>query len=126
MIPVNRNAESLPAGKPTVADDILAGLTEFVDALKSGDDLKGRFNCHQVRLDLKPDEYTPDEVKAARKLFGMSQKLFAQFLGVSVQAVRHWEQGLKPPSPMARRFMDEMRRDPDHFRQRLQEVAIPK
>ena len=31
--------------------------------------------------------------------------MFADFLGTSPSTIRSWEQGQKPPSPMARRFL---------------------
>jgi putative transcriptional regulator len=48
--------------------------------------------------------------------------VFAQLLGVSVKTVRGWEQGLKPPVPIARRFMDELNISPDHWRRRVGEM----
>jgi len=51
--------------------------------------------------------------------------LFAHFLGVSVKTVRSWEQG-KTPSDIASRFMDEIRHNPNYWRQRLKESAKAK
>jgi HTH-type transcriptional regulator/antitoxin HigA len=55
-----------------------------------------------------------------RKVLNASQALFAQFLGVSVKAVRKWESG-QAPSEMACRFMDEIRRNPKYWHKRLRE-----
>ena len=38
------------------------------------------------------------EVESVRRMLGLSQALFAQFLGVSLHAVRAWENGGKTPS----------------------------
>ncbi len=103
----------------SVADEILEGLEDFVGALEMGSDLDGRFTCHRVKLDLKPETYNADKVKAIRRLLKVSQALFAKFLGVSVKTVRSWEQGLSEPSKIACRFMDEIQREPDHYRMRL-------
>jgi DNA-binding transcriptional regulator YiaG len=54
----------------------------------------------------------------------MSQVMFARFLGVDANTVRSWEQGTRPPSPIARRFMDEIEGDPEHWRQRIIRDAI--
>ena len=35
-----------------------------------------------------------------------------QFLGVDVSALRHWEQGIRSPSAVVRRFLDEMNATP--------------
>jgi DNA-binding transcriptional regulator YiaG len=56
---------------------------------------------------------------------GASQTIFAQFLGVSPSAVQDWEQGLKPPHGAACRLMDEIRRDPNYWIRRLQELSSP-
>jgi transcriptional regulator with XRE-family HTH domain len=35
----------------------------------------------------------------------VSQRVFAEILGTSPSTIHSWEQGQKPPSPMARRFL---------------------
>lgn len=110
----------------TIADEIVQGLTEFAEALEAGTDLGERFTCHRVVLDLRPEPYSAEKVKATRKILRASQTLFAKFLGASVKTVRHWEQGLTEPNKMACRFMDEIRRDPDYYLRRLSEAARPK
>ena len=47
----------------------------------------------------------PDDVRKTRKELGVSQPVFADFLGTSPSTVRSWEQGQKVPSPMARRLL---------------------
>ena len=117
----------MDAKKLTIADEILAGLNEFADALEDGnDDVLQKFTCHRVILDLKPESYSPEKVKTTRDTLSASQVLFAKFLGASVKTVRSWEQGIAEPNPMACRFMDEIRRNPDYYRKRLQESMRPK
>lgn len=84
------------------------------------------YNCHNVVLELEPMAYRKEMVRATRKLLGASQQIFAQFLGVSVQAVQAWEQGRKEPKDVACRFMDEIRRDPRYWQARLRELIRPK
>lgn len=112
--------------KPTIEEQIVQGLQSFADALESGQDITKRFTCHKVVLDLQPTPYKPELVKTTRKVLGMSQTLFARFLGVSPGTVRAWEQGAKQPQPIACRFMDEIRHDPARFRARLAELVAPK
>jgi putative transcriptional regulator len=107
----------------SVESEILEALSEFTDALKKGD-VAQRFTCRQIKLDLKPASYSPELVKTTRKLLKVSQTLFARFLGVSPKTVRSWEQGINTPSPMASRFMDEIRRSPDYWTERLREAVI--
>ena len=112
--------------KNTIADEIVQSLSEFADALEAGDELGEQFTCHRVVLDLKPEPYTRAMVKKARTVLNVSQSLFARFLGVSVKTIRAWEQGLNLPNPMACRFMDEIQRNPEHYRARLIESVRPK
>ena len=83
-----------------------------------------RLTCRQVKLNLEPTSYSPQLVKSTRKTLGISQPLFARFLGVSAKTVRSWEQGVNIPSNMACRFMDEIRRAPSHWAARVREVAV--
>lgn len=41
-------------------------------------------------------ELTPAEVRAARAELGWTRPQLARVLGVSFQAVRHWEEGRRP------------------------------
>jgi DNA-binding transcriptional regulator YiaG len=91
-----------------------------VDHLRSGAPIEEKYTRRRVVLELQPRTYSARQVKETRKLLNASQALFAQFLGVSATSVRSWEQGVAP-SGMARRFMDEIRRDPQYWRSRLKE-----
>ena len=104
----------------SVERDLVEGLEGFAAHLKSGAPIEKKYTVRRVVLDLHPKSYTPTQVKSTRQLLQASQVLFAQFLGVSVKTVRAWEQG-KSPSDMACRFMDEIQRDPAHWRKRLKE-----
>jgi putative transcriptional regulator len=112
--------------KKSVAQDIVESLQEFVETLRSGADLETTFNCRRVEVKVAPTDYNGNVVGETRKLLRASQAIFAQFLGVSVQTVRAWEQGENVPSDIAKRFMDEIRHNPDYWRQRLREVVVVK
>ena len=62
-------------------------------------------------------------VRPASPSSGLSQPLFAKFLGVEVSALCHWEQGIRSPSAVVRRFLDEMNATPDHWWGRI-EAAV--
>ncbi len=104
----------------SVEQDLVDGLEEFVNDLKTGAPIEKKYTCHRVILDLEPQIYMAKDVKSTRKLLNASQSLFAQFLGVSVKAVRKWEGG-QTPSEIACRFMDEIRRNPEYWHRRLRE-----
>ena len=112
--------------KISLAEKLVAGLNEFAEALESGEEITERFDCHKVVLDLEPTAYDPELVKKTRGTLQASQAIFAQFIGVSVQTVRSWEQGDKEPSDMACRFMDEIRIEPLFWQQRLRTLVKSK
>ena len=112
--------------KMTIADELIAGFTELADALESGANLGPEFTCYHIQLDLKPHSYSRKTVQETRGLLGASQRVFASFLGVSVKTVSQWEQGAGKPSQMACRFMDEIRLNPEHYRERLRSSVVPK
>lgn len=99
--------------KSHVGKRIVDRLTEFAQDLRNNKVISAHYTCRRVVLDLHPTPYDSEMVKKTRELLGASQMLFAQFLGVSVKAIRGWEQGRIVPSDMACRFMDEMRHKPE-------------
>lgn len=109
--------------KSNVGAEIVESLREFVETLKSGADLESTFNCR--RVDVKVDEttYDPELVRETRQLLRASQSVFGKFLGVSVKTVRAWEQGANVPSEIAKRFMDEIRYNPNYWRGRLNDLV---
>ena len=109
----------------SVGRSLVARLGRVAAAVEAGEDITKRFTCRTVRLRLAPPAYGPKQVKQTRQKLGTSQAIFAEFLGVSVSAVQDWEQGLKPPHGAACRLMDEIRRDPQYWIKRLQELATP-
>jgi len=100
-------------------DKIVAGFSELSNALKNGEKITENFACRKIVLDLRPLEYKPCAVKSTRALLRASQSIFAQFLGVKTATISSWEQGRCVPSDMACRFMDEIQRNPEYWRERL-------
>lgn len=119
---MNRLAKTNAMPESSVENEILEALADFTDALEKGEVLK-RFTCRQIKLNLVPTQYSPELVRQTRKMLGISQTLFARFLGVSPKTVRAWEQGINTPHPMACRFMDEIRRDRGYWVKRLRQLA---
>lgn len=105
----------------SIGQEIIESLGEFTDALENDRQIQECFTCRTVLLDLDPMTYDAAAVKATRKILGASQAIFAQFLGVSVKAVHAWEQDANTPNGSACRFMDEIRRNPEYWRNRLRE-----
>jgi putative transcriptional regulator len=65
-------------------------------------------------------------VERVRELLGLSQAVLAQFLGVNVNTVRSWEQGKRPPQPIACQFLAEIEARPGYWRRRLRRGAEAK
>lgn len=108
----------------SIGKELVARLKRFTD--KMSDSEKGpAFNCKTVRLNLELIPYDSKHVKETRILLNVSQPIFAQFLGVSVSAIRDWEQGLKTPNGPVCRLMDEIRNNPGYWRSRLSTMIVP-
>ncbi len=75
-------------------------------------------------LDTASAEFDAARVKEVRGLLGLSQSLFADFLGVSVKTVHAWEAGRNVPQGIARRFMDEIAVNPTYWRKRVKQAAV--
>jgi putative transcriptional regulator len=118
-----RRATPQATGPRSVPEQILEGLREMSEFATSSAPPEKRYTVRHLTLDLDPGDYTPDQVRATREVFGLSQPLFAKFLGVDVSALRHWEQGIRSPSAVVRRFLDEMNATPDHWRRRIESAV---
>jgi len=98
---------------------IVEALDRFADDLEAGVPMESKYTVRTVRVIPEPSAYPPSRVRAVRELIGASQEVFAQLLAVSPTTVRSWEQGVRRPSPIARRFLDEIAMSPGHFRGRI-------
>ena len=107
----------------TKGQEIVEGLRELADALKSAEPLGARFTVRTYKI-APPREYHDDGVREVRALLGMSQAAFAAFLGVDSSTIRSWEQGIRRPSLLACRVLSEIEADPAHWRARLQSCLI--
>ena len=86
-------------------ESIITGLTEAVE------DVKEKKLPRRVVTVLPVKEYQAEEVKAIRNKTGLSQKLFAGYMGVSDKTVEAWESGKNHPSGAASRILNMMEMD---------------
>ncbi len=98
---------------------IVKALDELAADLAAGVSIEAKYTVRRIGVLPKPSFYTPARVRAVRELLGASQEIFAQLLAVSPTTIRSWEQGVRQPSPIARRFLDEIAMAPGHFRGRI-------
>ncbi len=103
--------------------EIVEGLCELADALKTGEPLEARFTVRSYRI-APPPTYSGEDVRRVRDLLGTSQAAFAGFLGVDPSTVRSWEQGIRSPSTLACRMLSEIEASPTHWHNRLAACLI--
>ncbi|HZK82138.1 MAG TPA: hypothetical protein VFC46_13745 [Humisphaera sp.] len=104
------------AAAKAVGEAILADLTEFADALESGDALDSKYTMRRVEVPDPPARYSAQAVRRTRDKIGVSQSVFAHLLGVSTVLMQAWEQGNRVPAVWARRLLDEVNHDPKRWR----------
>ena len=115
----SRSKKMSPAGAKVVA-----AFQEDINVMRSGESLPGRLTVRSFHAEFVRPSYVPEDVRRVRDLLGMSQVVFARFLGVDPNTFRSWEQGTRPPSSIARRFMGEIEENPTYWRQRISPNAV--
>lgn len=88
-------------------DSIMSGLTEMIEDAKAPEKILPRRTVTIVPV----KQYDAEQVKSIRKSTGLSQRLFASYLGVSVKTVEAWEAGTNHPSGSASRILTMMEMD---------------
>ena len=92
-------------------ESIKQGLTEAIEY--------ERGNLKNVKVDkvtIAPlHAFTSNEVKTIRLRLGMTQRLFAEALGVSVKTIESWEAGTNRPSGIANRMLELLGQDESLF-----------
>ena len=102
-----KNLQEEEGVSPLIAE-ACAGIDEFLEAAEAGEPLDGLCTIRTRKLELKPREYGPEEVRAVRRKLNASQALLSRFMGVNTQTVSYWEQGRRKVPPMARRYLDDL------------------
>jgi putative transcriptional regulator len=95
------------------------GLHELCNAIEAGIPLEQAARVRPSPVSIKPPDLKAADIRAIRESLGLNQALFASFLGVRPTTLRSWEQGETRPSPLARRFLDEIRDDRDYWLEKL-------
>ena len=90
-----------------VYESIMSGL---VEAIEENNSTEKKLRKRVVSI-VPVREYTAEEVRKIRNTTGMSQKLFASYLGVSDKTVEAWEAGTNHPSGAASRLLNMMELD---------------
>lgn len=101
-----------PARTNAAGRELMASIREALNAARTGD-LTG-ITIREVEIP-EPGEYGPKDVKALRKAMGVSQRVFAELVGVSKELAAQWEYGIRRPAPLARRLLDRIKADPPAY-----------
>ena len=118
-----RTVHEVGGAARTKGQEIVEGLHELADALRTGEPLEARFTVRTYKI-APPPAYDGEDVRRVRDLLGTSQAAFAGFLGVDPSTVRSWEQGLRSPSMLACRILSEIEANPTHWHNRLSACLI--
>lgn len=92
----------------SVFESIVKGLNEAIE-YENG---KGKARTAKCTVNPAP-EFTSQEIRDIRLLFGMTQVTFAEVMGVSVKTVEAWEAGTNKPIGSARRFLSVIKAEPE-------------
>lgn len=88
-------------------DDIKTGLGQAIEYEK------GNLKAKTTTLTVEPIEcFKPEEIRSIRLETGLTQILFAKYMGVSVKTVEAWEAGRNHPEGAACRLLSMTRNDP--------------
>ncbi len=88
-------------------DEIKTGLNEAIEFEK------GNLKAKATTVSIEPiGIYTSAEIKSIRNSTGLTQKLFAKYMGVSVKTVEAWEAGRNHPDGAACRLLYLTKKDP--------------
>jgi putative transcriptional regulator len=92
-----------------VAEQIRKGLEEGIRHARGEITLK----TTTVEIPDEPPEIDAPTLVALRDQSRMSQAVFARLLNVSTKTVQSWEQGVRTPSPAARRLLQIFSQHPE-------------
>ena len=91
----------------SVFNDIKTGLNQAIESEKE------KTQAKITTLTIAPvDTFTPTEIKSIRKGLGLTQVLFAKYMGVSVKTVEAWESGRNHPEGPACRLLTLTKNNP--------------
>ncbi len=92
----------------SVFDKIKTGLEEAIAYEQ------GTLEAKTAKMSVVPvDRYEAAEIKTIRKNTGLTQVVFAKYMGVSVKTVEAWEAGRNHPEGAACRLLALTKADPE-------------
>jgi putative transcriptional regulator len=88
-------------------EKIKAGLEEAIAYEQ------GTLQAKTTKISIRPVErYQADEIRSIRNSTGLTQRTFAEYMGVSIKTVEAWEAGRNRPEGAACRLLALTKSDP--------------
>ena len=100
-------------------DELITGLNEAV-AIERGE-LKGRKTVYEIQ---PAKTYDNNQIRAIRNSVGMTQVLFADYMGVSSKIVEAWEKGTNHPTGTACRLISMLENKTFEFLPFVKKIAL--
>ena len=92
-------------------DVIMEGLNDII-AYQNGDKTRARSRIRETPPTIKPvAEYSKEDIKNIRINLNLSQRTFADVLGVSQRTVEAWESGANSPAGSSSRIIEWLEKD---------------
>ena len=89
-------------------DRLVASMEQVVSHLKNGSG-KG---VRRYAIPSPPQAIASSEIKDIRGRLGVTQPVFAQLIGVSIETAKSWESGRRTPNATARKLLHVASKDP--------------
>ena len=97
--------------------DIGAEILEGLEEIQKWN--KGELELKTTKLKLP----AANDVTKIRESMGLSQQVFATFMGVSIRTLRCWEQGVREPNGSAKTLLFVADKQPDALRKAFDMVG---
>lgn len=101
--------------------DLLMQSLEEAKSHAKGKKGKARVTSWEIKPAV---DFAAKDVRRIRHKVGLSQVLFAEFLGVSVRTIQAWEQGLSHPSGASSRLLEALDRSKDKCLSLYQDIKV--
>ena len=93
-------------------------MSDIFNSIKSGleeaiQHEKGLLKARTNKISISPIKtFSPEQIKMIRTREGMTQALFARFMGVSPKTIEAWEAGTNKPAGPASRMFELLEKEP--------------
>ncbi|MCZ8537271.1 type II toxin-antitoxin system MqsA family antitoxin [Paenisporosarcina quisquiliarum] len=94
-------------------NDIMKGLKQ-AEAYSKGDEKAARVKKYKITA---INDYNEDTIKKIRSTLHLSQRAFAEVMGVSTKTIEAWERGINKPSGSSSRLLQIFEENPSALKE---------